>query len=202
MNMLYVNTASRPLEYKVRCLDKNIFENTAYSDTNVDIYKSKMKRFGNVYGENVAEQFKNMQESIMNREIPILSKLLLETTFDAGYESLAEHYFEKISNKYGVIADTVLQNIYLNNMYNNQYLLKHLLFIVANLPKNKRSNLEIIPLAGLSNPDIEIQDLSVKCFEAWGEKRHLPTLISLRDKTNVAWFKHYINEVIEELNEQ
>lgn len=199
--MRYSSTASPPLDYKIRRLDKDHFEDVTYSDTNVDIHKSETKRFGNVYGENVAEQFKNMQESIMNREIPILSKLLSETSFDTGYESLAEQYFEKISVKYGVIADTVLQNIYLQNMYDNQYLLKHLLFIVGNLPMNKRNNLEIIPLAGISNPDIEIQDLSVKCFEAWEDKRHLPTLISLRDRTNVEWFRNYINDVIDELDE-
>ncbi|WP_455436399.1 hypothetical protein [Hungatella hathewayi] len=199
--MRYGSTASPPLDYKIRRLDKDHFENVTYSDTNVDIHKSETKRFGNVYGENVAEQFKNMQESIMNREIPILSKLLSETSFDTGYESLAEQYFEKISVKYGVIADTVLQNIYLQNMYDNQYLLKHLLFIVGNLPMNRRNNLEIIPLAGISNPDIEIQDLSVKCFEAWEDKRHLPTLISLRDRTNVEWFRNYINDVIDELDE-
>lgn len=61
--------------------------------------------------------------------------------------------------------------------------------------------LEIVPLAGLSNPDIEIQDLSVKCFEAWEDKRHLPTLINLRDQTNVQWFKDYISDVIAELSE-
>lgn len=199
--MRYSSTASPPLDYKIRRLDKDHFEDVTYSDTNVDIHKSETKRFGNVYGENVAEQFKNMQESIMDREIPILSKLLSETSFDTGYESLAEQYFEKLSVKYGVIADTVLQNIYLQNMYDNQYLLKHLLFIVGNLPMNKRNNLEIIPLAGISNPDIEIQDLSVKCFEAWEDKRHLPTLISLRDRTNVEWFRNYINDVIDELDE-
>ena len=96
----------------------------------------------------------------------------------------------------------MLQNIYLQHIYDNQYLLKHLLFIVGNLPASRRSNLELIPLAGISNPDIEIQDLSVKCFEAWEDKRHLPTLISLRDRTDVGWFKEYINDVIEELSEE
>lgn len=199
--MRYSSTASSPLNYKIRRLDKDHFENVTDSDTNVDTHKSETKRFGNVYGENVAEQFKNMQEIIMNREIPILSKLLSESSFDTGYESLAEQYFEKLSVKYGIIASTVLQNIYLQNMYDNQYLLKHLLFIVRNLPMNKRNNLEIIPLAGISNPDIEIQDLSVKCFEAWEDKRHLRTLISLRDRTNIEWFRNYINDVIDELDD-
>ena len=138
----------------------------------------------------------------MSREIPILSKLLAETPFEMGYESLAERYFNQLSDKYGIIADTVLQNIYLQHIYDNQYLLKHLLFIVGNLPASRRSNLELIPLAGISNPDIQIQDLSVKCFEAWEDKRHLPTLISLRDRTDVGWFKEYINDVIKELSEE
>ncbi len=70
------------------------------------------------------------------------------------------------------------------------------------MPAGRRNNLETIPLAGISNPDIEIQDLSVKCFEAWEDKIHLPTLISLRDRTNVGWFKDYISDVIEELSEE
>lgn len=177
------------------------FGNVVYSDTNSDIHKKEIKRFCNINEVNIAEQFKNMQESIMKKEIPILSKLLSETSFETGYESLAERYYNQLWKEYGIIADTVLQNIYLQNMYDKPYLLKHLLFIVGNLPADRRRNLEIIPLAGLSNPDIEIQDLSVKCFEAWEDKRHLPTLISLCDRTNVQWFKDYINDVIEALDE-
>lgn len=195
-------TASVPFGFKMVLLDENnIFGNITYSDTGINIHKGETKRFSNLYNVNITEQFKNMQDSVMDKEIPILSKLLAETTFEVGYESAAERYFNQLSNKYGIIADTVLQNIYLQNMYDNQYLLKHLLFIIGNLPANRRNNLEIVPLAGLSNPDIEIQDLSVKCFEAWDDKRHLPTLISLRDITNIQWFKEYINDVIVELSE-
>lgn len=201
--MKYNNTAPNPFNYKMLWLDENnLFGDITYSDTIVNIHKTGIKRFSNLYNENIAEQFKDMQDSIMNKEIPILSKLLAETTFEIGYESLAERYFNQLSDKYGIIADTVLQNIYLQHIYDNQYLLKHLLFIVGNLPASRRNNLEIIPLAGLSNPDIEIQDLSVKCFEAWEDKRHLPTLISLRDRTNVGWFKEYISDVIDELSEE
>lgn len=199
--MKYNNTASNPFDYKILRLDENnLLGDITYSDTTANIHKNETKRFSNLYRSNIVEQFKNMQDSVRNKEIPILSKLLAETTFEIGYESLAERYFNQLSDKYGIIADTVLQNIYLQNIYGNQYLLKHLLFIVGNLPANRRSNLEIIPLAGLSNPDIEIQDLSIKCFEAWEDKRHLPTLISLRDKTNVEWLKNYISDVIDELS--
>lgn len=195
------DTTTQFAKYKMLLLSENTFKDIAYSETNLDIHNKKAKRFSNIYDENVVEHFKNMQDNIMIEEIPILSRLLDETVFDDGYESIAERYFNELSKKYGVIADTILQNIYLQNMYDKQHLLKHLLFIVANLPPNRRSNLEIIPLAGISNPDIEIQDLSVKCFEAWEDKRHLPTLINLRNRTNVSWFKEYIDDVIEELIE-
>lgn len=62
--------------------------------------------------------------------------------------------------------------------------------------------MEFIPLAGISNPDIEIQDLSVKCLEEWGAKRHIPTLIKKRDETKIGWFKDYIDDVILELKEE
>lgn len=195
------NIVSMPSNYKIIQLDEKNLKEISYSDTNVDIHENEIKRFSNMYDKNIAEQFKNMQNNIMNKEIPILTKLLMESSFEMGYESLAEKYFNQLSLNYGIIADTVLQNIYLQNMYSNQYLLKHLLFIVGNLPANRRYNLEIIPLAGISNPDIEIQDLSVKCLESWEDKRHLPTLIGLYERTNVEWFKEYINDVIEELNE-
>lgn len=195
-------TTYSPFGYEMMWLDeKDAFEDMTYSNTSVNIHKNKTKRFSNLYNVNITEQFKNMQDSIMDKEIPILSKLLTETTFEEGYESLAESYFNQLSYKYGIIADTVLQNIYLQNMYDASPLLKHLLFIIGNLPANRRNNLEIVPLAGLSNPDIEIQDLSVKCFEAWEDKRHLPTLIKLREQTNVQWFKDYISDVIAELSE-
>lgn len=200
--MKHYESASGTFILKVQRLDEGNCESKVYSDTNGDIHIKKIKRFSNIYDENIAEQFKKMQDNIMNKEIPILSKLLTETSFDVGYESIAERYFNQLSVKYGIIADTVLQNIYLRNMYDNKYLLKHLLFIVGNLPASRRSNLEIIPLAGLSNPDIEIQDLSVKCFEAWEDKRHIQTLIKLRDRTDIKWFKEYISDVIDELNEE
>lgn len=201
--MKYNNTASDPFNYEIEMLwldENNLFGDTTYSDTSANIHKNETKRFSNLFNSNIAEQFKDMQNSVLKKEIPILSKLLSETPFEMGYESLAERYFSQLSDKYGIIADTVLQNIYLQNIYDNQYLLKHLLFIVGNLPADRRNNLEIIPLAGISNPDIEIQDLSVKCFEAWEDKKHLPTLISLRDRTNVGWFKDYISDVIDELS--
>ena len=201
--MKYNNTASNPSNYKIPWLDEdNLLEDRTYSDTTANIHKNETKRFSNSYSSNIVEQFKNMQDSVMNKEIPILSKLLAETTFEIGYESLAERYFNQLSDKYGIIADTVLQNIYLQNIYDNQYLLKHLLFIVGNLPAKRRPNLEIIPLAGISNPDIEIQDLSVKCFEACEDKRHLRTLISWRDRTNVQWFRDYRSDRIDELSEE
>lgn len=196
------NTATRPFSCKMVWLTENNFENVVYSDTNQDIHKNEIKRFSNIYEINIAEQFKDMQESIMGKEIPVLTRLLSETSFETGYESVAERYFNQLWTEYGIIADTILQNIYLQNMYTNQHLLKHLLFIVGNMPEDRRGNIEIIPLAGISNPDIEIQDLSVKCFEAWEDKRHIPTLISLRDKTDVEWFRDYIDDVIEALNEE
>jgi len=196
----YIDSVSGTVAFETKRLEEDNFEKTAYSDTKGDIHKSRIKRFSNMHDENIAEQFKRMQDSVMKKEIPILSRLLAETAFDIGYESLAEKYFEQLSEKYGIIANTVLINIYLANMYENKHLLKHLLYIVGNLPAVRRSNLEIIPLAGISNPDIEIQDLSVKCFEAWEDKRHLQTLISLRNKTSVEWFREYINDVIDELS--
>lgn len=200
--MKYKSTDSPPLICRVIVLDENELEYTSYLETNLNINKNKTRRFSNIYSDDISKQFKDMQDHVMNKEIPILSKLLDETPFDIGYESLAERYFEQLSEKYGSIADVILQNIYLQNMYHKQHLLKHLLFIVGNLPASKRKNLEIIPLAGISNPDIEIQDLSVKCFEAWEDKRHLPTLINLRTHTTVQWFKDYINDVINELEEE
>nr|WP_300837305.1 hypothetical protein [uncultured Acetatifactor sp.] len=196
------DTATRPFSCKMVWLTENNFENVVYSETNQDIHKNEIKRFSNIYEIDIAEQFKDMQKRIMSKEIPVLTKLLSETSFETGYESVAERYFNQLWTEYGIIADTILQNIYLQNMYTNHFLLKHLLFIVGNMPESRRGNLEIIPLAGISNPDIEIQDLSVKCFEAWEDKRHIPTLISLRDKTNVQWFRDYINDVIEALDEE
>lgn len=57
-------------------------------------------------------------------------------------------------------------------------------------------------MAGISNPDVEIQDLSVKCFEAWEDKKLSPMLINLRDGTDIWWFKNYINDVIQTLVEK
>lgn len=89
--------ATRPSDHKMLQLDKDNFDNMTYSDTNVDIHKNKIRRFSNIYDENIAERFRLMQDSVMNTEIPILSKLLAETPFDVGYVSSAERYFEQLS---------------------------------------------------------------------------------------------------------
>lgn len=180
----------------------NEHKNDTYFSANSDINNRKVKRYSNYYDTDaIFEQFRDMQEYIIQKELPSLSRLLNETSFEDGYESLAEMYFSSLYEKYGMVADAIIQNIYLQNMYNNKHILKHLLFIVSNLPKERRSNLEIIPLAGIANPDLEIQDLAVKCLESWRDKRHLPTLEKLANTTDVAWFKQYINEVVGELNE-
>ena len=49
--------------------------------------------------------------------------------------------------------------------------------------------MEGILLASISNPDVEIQDFSVKCFEAWEDKKYSPMLINLRDGTDIWWLK-------------
>lgn len=137
----------------------------------------------------------------MEREFSVLSKLLAETSFETGYESVAEKYFSLLWDKYGAIAEKALQTIYHQNMFGNHNVLKHVLFIVGNTSADRRANLEVIPLAGISNPDIEIQDLSVKCLEAWEDRKYLPALTNLRDKTGVLWFKNHIDDVIQNLAE-
>lgn len=137
----------------------------------------------------------------MDREISFLSKLLVETSFEIGYESAAENYFNWLWDKYGVIADKALQAIFYQNMAGNHDLLKHILFIISSTSANRRASLEVIPLTGISNPDIEIQDLSVRCFEAWEDKKYLTILTNLRDKTDALWFKSYINDVIQNFDE-
>lgn len=182
-------------------IDEDRQKNATYFNEDSNNFNKKMERYCDIVENEVADQFKNWQENIMKEEVPVMTRLLKETMFDDGYESVAEKYFNEMFEKYGIIADTTLLNIYLENMYGNKHILKHLLFIVSNLSKERRKNLEIIPLAGMSNPDIEIQDLSVKCFEAWEDRRHIPTLKNLSDKTSVAWFKDYIDDVIEALEE-
>nr|WP_294679810.1 hypothetical protein [uncultured Blautia sp.] len=193
INSTVISDSNKVLEIK------DVFDYIAYSETKKDINEKKAKRYNNMSEGNITEHFKEIQDMILKNEIPILTKLLSETMFEAGYESFAGKYFGEISEKYGVIADNVLLNIYLKNMYSNQYLLKHLLFIVEDLPAERRTNLQIIPIAGLVNPDIEIQDLAVNCLETWGDATHVPSLIELRNRTNVGWFKEYITDVIDEL---
>ncbi len=150
--------------------------------------------------ENIKQEFRKMQGEIIKREKPILINLLDRTEFEMGFESEAEKYFNKISDDYGVTSDTILQNIYLDYMYTNSHILKHLLYIVAELPEGRRDNLVIIAMAGLSNPDIEIQDLSIRCFECWGEKKYIRSLQKIERETNIIWLRQYIHKVISELD--
>lgn len=136
----------------------------------------------------------------MDKEITVLLKLLSETSFETGEESLGEKYFNQLWDKYGIIANRTLQKISLQNTSENQYVRKHILFIVGNMPIDRRDHLEAVPLEGISNLDIEIQDLAVRCFEAWEDKKYLPTLRHLYDRTDVQWFKDYIIDVIQAID--
>lgn len=61
----------------------------------------------------------------MDKEITVLLKLLSETSFETGEESLAEKYFNQLWDKYGIIASRTLQKISLQNTSENQYVRKH-----------------------------------------------------------------------------
>lgn len=198
MSIMYAQI-STSLELPITILSGEDSEKKTFLLNEQNIFNTK--RFRNFSDGDVAQKFKDMQENIMAEQIPILTKLLAETPFDTGYESEAERYFNDLYKEYGIIADTVLQNIYLQNMYDKPNIVKHLLFVVANLSPDRRTNLVIIPLAGISNPDIELQDLSVRCFELWGDKQHVASLRNLYDSTTVPWFKEYVKDVIEELEE-
>ena len=196
-------TTSLMCESEIQILDRTRAESneTLQGATLKERYKEKIFNKAYCNMPDISEQFKKMQEAVRDKHLPLLTKLLNETEFDSGYESIAEKYYNDLYEHYGIIADTILQNIYLQNIYENGHILKHLLFIISNLPENRRTNLEIVPLAGLSNPDIEIQDLSVKCFEAWESKRHILSLKKIYQEVDVTWFKNYIKEVIEMLED-
>lgn len=188
---------------KDRIYRKNSVNNFSSTLNKKDIYKKyEINTYFETYNKDI-DSFKEIQGEIMEKEIPILTRLLLETSFDIGYESVAEKYFNQLVNSYGIFANTILQNIFLQHMYDsNYYLLEHLMFLVGNISKEDRNNLELIPLAGLANPNIEVQDLSVKCIESWEDRRHLRALINLKNSTHVTWFKDYLEDVIEELSEK
>lgn len=73
--MNYNNATSKTFNYTFIQLDKdvlndsiysdtNIFEDSAYSNPNVDIHKNETKRFRSVYDGDIAQRFKNMQNNI------------------------------------------------------------------------------------------------------------------------------------------
>ena len=123
-----------------------------------------------------AEIYRKMQKNIIENKKPILYGLLKESDYEMGFESKAEKYFNELYRKYETTADTILQNIYLENLDKNTHVLKEIIFIIAELPKNRRKNLAYIAIAGLSNESDEVKDLSIRCFEAWNEKKYLSIL--------------------------
>ncbi len=123
-----------------------------------------------------AEIYRKMQKNIIENKKPVLYGLLKESDYEMGFESKAEKYFNELYRKYETTADTILQNIYLENLDKNTHVLKEIIFIIAELPKSRRKNLAYIAIAGLSNESDEVKDLSIRCFEAWNEKKYLSVL--------------------------
>lgn len=170
----------------IHIIDVNEERNVASTSATIDNEESQQK-------------FKQMQDEILSKNTPILERLLESSDYEMGFESLAEKFYNELFAKYGIIADTIMQNIYLKNMNSkNNYIIKHMLYIIAELSVDRRNAIIIIPLAGLSNPDIEIQDLSVRCIEKWGDSKYLDHLKKVKTM-GVAWFDDYVTSVIENL---
>ena len=83
INSTVISDSNKVLEIK------DVFDYIAYSETKKDINEKKAKRYNNMSEGNITEHFKEIQDMILKNEIPILTKLLSETMFEAGYESFA-----------------------------------------------------------------------------------------------------------------
>lgn len=128
-----------------------------------------------------------------------LFDLLTRSIPENEIKSDAERYYEYLTEQFGINANEILETAGTERCHEYPNTIKHALYIIKELPIEKRFNLDEIILTGLSHPDIEVQDFAVQCIESWEDKRYILELVKLRKRCGADWLGKYINEVIKEL---
>lgn len=129
-------------------------------------------------------------------------ELLKTTEYEFGYDSPAQKYFYTLDSKNPKMAENILKEMHKIGLDSKNYhIIKNILFILLDFSKRKREPFEYIVLASMYSDDIEIQDLCVRCFEYWNDKKNIRFLDIMFESVKDAWLKEYIQGVISDLKE-
>ncbi len=161
-----------------------------------------------IESSNTTETYPGVENDINKKRLDIFKKnftrglimLILEEEFEYGLDTKADILVRKKMEQNSLATKEWLNTIFIES-FNNTRILLGVLIIVSRFDYSMiYPEGQIMATAALSHEDPEIQECGVRAFENWGNRHSLKILKNL--KVTTKWLQEYINEVIDDLEEE
>lgn len=143
---------------------------------------------------------RNREEYLRKHITPKFLSLIKEEDFEFGFISRSEELISSQLQINALAARNWLNEIFINH-FDNEVVLIGLLRIIGRFDESLIfPQGQTIALAALSHSNDEIKELGVRAFEKWCSAESLSILKKLN--LNSVWLQEYVNDVINDLEEQ
>ena len=157
------------------------------------------------------ERFENTNSYISGEGSNLPSNPLLSVPFDirqyitaqyyeTGKTSLAQKYFENMIAQRNVME--LIQEIYFYSVSRKDHMLAwNIMVVVSQLPYDRLGNsASVLALAATRNPNMDIVETAIRCFENWEDKN---ACVFLKNSSfEERWLQNYADEVCEYVMEE
>lgn len=149
-----------------------------------------------------SENQKNTERlSTFVEQTPIFLTILKDSEFEDGYENPAIRYFQDMLNTNYAAAFIWLNNLYINNVNNDEIIEKILrIFSFIDYDENTMASFPIIAANAIEIGSDKVKEAAIMAFESW----RTPACLNLLKKLEVKkeWLNLYLQKVIQELEEE
>lgn len=143
---------------------------------------------------------RNREEYLRKHITPKFLSLIKEEDFEFGFISRSEELIASQLQINALATRNWLNEIFINH-FDNEVVLIGLLRIIGRFDESLIfPQGQTIALAALSHSNDEIKELGVRAFEKWCSAESLSILKKLN--LNSVWLQEYVNDVINDLEEQ
>lgn len=142
----------------------------------------------------------NREEYLRKNITPKFLSLIKEEDFEFGFVSRSEELIASQLQINALATRNWLNEIFINH-FDNEVILIGLLRIISRFDESLIfPQGQTIALAALSHSNDEIKELGIRAFEKWCSAESLSILKKLN--LNSAWLQEYVNDVINDLEEE
>lgn len=210
--------------YPIKKIDSNI--SSCNSERNIDVYLDKKCVYSEVkieemnllkgkinYLEDINTLFKGIQNSssenqqndiklnLFNERTLFFISLLKDTDFEDGYENSAVAFFKNMLNENYAIAFIWINNLYINNI-DNEDIIEKILRILSFLKYDETTmaSFPILAANAIMMGSDNVKEAAIMAFEAWRTPKCLGLLKKL--KVEKEWLRSYLRQVVNELEQE